>query len=132
MTLSEPAQTGMSAAFLSEQWRAASHASIWRTPGDWHSPAIEKMVHAALEGVDAESAELAARFRAFCVAMPKPEISRIFDHVYHISQIHHVRFALCNVWPMHWIPSLRLMTQCLQPTHIAPFLGSVSSRPPSH
>ena len=59
MTLSEPAQTGMSAAFLSEQWRAASHASIWRTPGDWHSPAIEKMVHAALEGVDAESAAAA-------------------------------------------------------------------------
>ena len=37
---------------------------------------------AFFDGVDAESAELAARFRAFCVAMPKPEISRIFDHVY--------------------------------------------------
>ena len=59
MTLSEPAQTGMSAASLSEQWRAASHASTWRTPGDWHSPAVEKMVRAALDGVDAESAAAA-------------------------------------------------------------------------
>ena len=59
MTLSEPAQTGMSAASLSEQWRAASHASTWRTPGDWHSPAVGNMVRAALEGMDAEAAAAA-------------------------------------------------------------------------
>ncbi|MGV8881507.1 MAG: hypothetical protein ACOH19_05090 [Rhodoglobus sp.] len=49
----------MSAAFLSERWRAASHASTWRTPGDWHCPAVEKMVRAALDGVDTESAAAA-------------------------------------------------------------------------
>jgi len=56
MTPSEPQPTGMSAAFLSEKWRAASHASVWRTPGDWHGPAVEKMVHAVVDGEDAESA----------------------------------------------------------------------------
>lgn len=46
----------MSAAFLSEKWRAASHASVWRTRGDWHGPAVEKMVRAIVDGADAESA----------------------------------------------------------------------------
>ena len=62
MSISEPKPTGMSAAFLSEKWRAASHASVWRTPGDWHGPAVESMVHAVVDGVDAESA--AARLGA--------------------------------------------------------------------
>jgi len=37
---------------------------------------------AFFDGVDVEAAELAARFRAFCVAMPKPAVDRMFDHVY--------------------------------------------------
>lgn len=52
----------MSAAFLSEQWRAASHASVWRAPGDWHGPAVANMVDAVVQGADAESA--AARLGA--------------------------------------------------------------------
>lgn len=46
----------MSAAFLSEKWRAASHASVWRTPGDWHGPAVEGMARAVVSGTGAESA----------------------------------------------------------------------------
>ena len=37
---------------------------------------------AFFDGVDNEAAELAARFRAFCMAMPKPAVDRMFDHVY--------------------------------------------------
>ena len=29
---------------------------MWRAPGDWHGPAVEKMVHAMVEGTDTESA----------------------------------------------------------------------------
>lgn len=46
----------MTAAFLSEKWRAASHASVWRAPGDWHGPAVEQMARAVANGTGAESA----------------------------------------------------------------------------
>lgn len=62
MSLSEPQPLGMSAALLSEKWRAASHASVWRALGDWHVPAVESMVHAVVDGTDAVTA--AARLGA--------------------------------------------------------------------
>ncbi len=37
---------------------------------------------AFFDEIQAEADELAQRFRAFCVAMPKPDPGRIFDHVY--------------------------------------------------
>jgi 2-oxoisovalerate dehydrogenase E1 component alpha subunit len=69
------------------RYRLADELELWKLK----DPIERLRVHlvrslgvdqAFFDGVDAEADELAARFRAYCTAMPKPPPDRIFSEVY--------------------------------------------------